>query len=1302
MSGRAGREDPLTPRCADRIALSVGTVADRIPTRLPPELCPCFRTPSGPGVFAMRRSVCVSLAVALLGMILPIGRSLAQEPAQALPEVPEGWSIELIAEAPAILYPTAIVTAPDGTVYLGQDPMDMPGPPTEPIDSVVAIRPDGSISTFADGLWAVMGLEWIDDTLYVVHAPFLSAFKDTNGDGKADERVDLVTGLGPDRPGFSGLNDHVPGGMELGMDGFLYVAVGDKGIPKAVGSDGSTIQLKGGGVVRVRPDGSDLEVVSTGERNPLSAMLTTHDEIFTYGNDDDSKKWPNSLTHHIVGGHYGYPYEFLLRPERALPIVGGQLGGSGTQGIVVKGGGLPEEIQGNLLVCDWGLQSVFRIEVVPSGGTFRLTRREPFITAGPVSDFRPFSIREAADGRSLYVVDWGIGNWLLPDAETGRLYRVTPAEPSAETVAAPETLDLDALDHPNHAVRLRAQRTLASQGAEAVASLANRLGIEGQGTQGRLHAIWALDAIGSPDAAAAICEAMGAENPVVRSQAARRAGIRKDRDAKPMLEGLLDDPDAVVRREAAIALGKLGDPSAGPALMARLGEDDPFVSWAIRRAIRELGAWDVEAILTALRDPERREAAIRLTDEAYAVPVAEALGKALTEVTDAPARAAIVTNLSEILLKVPEWDGAWFGTNPLAGTIPQKTAAWDRDGMRLAAMGLIRALDDPDATVRGRAIVGLRKVGPSAVPYLRARLGRESDGENLRALALILGDLADRESVPMLARIVVDPLAPSPAREAAVDALGHLQGPEALRALFTVTFDPKAPADLVARALPKLSRSGALPPNDLASFLDHEDASVRIAAIGALAAVEGLPDHLTDRVVGRLDDPDPTATVAAVAAVAALGARPAVPKLVAMFDAQQIDPTLRSTLVRALSVMPEPEALPVFLDAIGDRDPDLRRSAEAALLVIRDRVRPRLEEHARSVDRTSPAAAALERVLTTFQPVVDWQVIGPFARTTARVFLGSTEIDFSETHSGVEGRTIAWHPRQGDAQTGRVVIDDLKGGQGDVGGFGYDATGSPDLAAFATAEIRSDEEREALLLFGSSGSMIVELNGEPILEVSEYAGRPYEPDSDRVRVRLKKGSNRLVMRVRQGIGTWAFGVQVSDPGQALLAQSEAGSGVEALRAFAMEHDGDAERGEALFFAGDGIGCVKCHAAGGKGDSDLGPDLTGLAAKYDRAEVIRSILEPSNRIATGYQPVLVATDDGRVLAGLVREESASELVLADAEAQIVRVVKDQIEERRLGQVSIMPEGLVDSLSPQEFADLVAYLMSLKAPTPARVE
>ncbi|MBV8677695.1 MAG: hypothetical protein JO355_11095, partial [Planctomycetaceae bacterium] len=283
-----------------------------------------------------------------LGLILSSTVAFAWAEDQVpLPRPAGGWTVELVEQAPRILFPTAVVVAPDGTIYLGQDPMDMPGPPTSPLDSIVAIK-DGKVSLFADKLWSVMGLEWVDGTLYVVHAPYLSALRDTDGDGRADRREDLVTGLGPKLPGFNGINDHVASGIRLGMDGFLYISVGDKGIPRAVGSDGATVQLFGGGVIRVRPDGTGLEVVSTGERNPLSVALSSTDEVFSYGNDDDSKKWPNSLTHHIVGGHYGYPYQFLTAPHRTLPILTGQIGGSGTQGICYNEDGLPPAYHGNL------------------------------------------------------------------------------------------------------------------------------------------------------------------------------------------------------------------------------------------------------------------------------------------------------------------------------------------------------------------------------------------------------------------------------------------------------------------------------------------------------------------------------------------------------------------------------------------------------------------------------------------------------------------------------------------------------------------------------------------------------------------------------------------------------------------------------------------------------------------------------------------------------------------------------------------------------------------------------------------
>ena len=393
-------------------------------------------------------------------------------PARHLPAAAEGWSIDLVAEAPQVLFPTAIVAAPDGSLYVGSDPMDMPGPVTSPIDSVLVLK-NGRVSTFAEKLWSVMGLEWADDTLFVVHAPFLSAFRDANGDGRSDSRVDLVTGLGPQPPGFNGLNDHIASGLRLGMDGFLYIAVGDKGLPRAVGRDGRSIQLHGGGVIRVRPDGTGLEVVSSGERNPLSVALSATDEIFTYGNDDDSKKWPNSLTHHIVGGHYGYPYQFLTAPHRALPIMAGQIGGSGAQGICYNDDGLPTEYRGNLFFCDWGVQTVARYAIKKAGGTFALTGRSDFVTRGDVPDFRPFSLAVAADGKSLFLSDWGFNGWLAAGPRTGRIYQLrytgsNPAIPASRVIDNDLASRIKALDHPALAVRIQSQRAIERNGKAAV------------------------------------------------------------------------------------------------------------------------------------------------------------------------------------------------------------------------------------------------------------------------------------------------------------------------------------------------------------------------------------------------------------------------------------------------------------------------------------------------------------------------------------------------------------------------------------------------------------------------------------------------------------------------------------------------------------------------------------------------------------------------------------------------------------------------------------------------------------------
>ena len=166
-------------------------------------------------------------------------------------------------------------------------------------------------------------------------------------------------------------------------------------------------------------------------------------------------------------------------------------------------------------------------------------------------------------------------------------------------------------------------------------------------------------------------------------------------------------------------------------------------------------------------------------------------------------------------------------------------------------------------------------------------------------------------------------------------------------------------------------------------------------------------------------------------------------------------------------------------------------------------------------------------MLARFEPIREWRVIGPFPRATPQVFIGDPAIDFAQAHVGALGRSIVWSTRQADPATGRVDLSDLKNGAGDRGGFGYDAGGSPDLGAFAYTEVEADRAGPAILLIGSSGTLIVTVNEQPVYQYTNSAGRGYALGSDVARFDLARGRNRILVVCRQGIGPWRFGLQIA-------------------------------------------------------------------------------------------------------------------------------------------------------------------------------
>ena len=114
---------------------------------------------------------------------------------------------------------------------------------------------------------------------------------------------------------------------------------------------------------------------------------------------------------------------------------------------------------------------------------------------------------------------------------------------------------------------------------------------------------------------------------------------------------------------------------------------------------------------------------------------------------------------------------------------------------------------------------------------------------------------------------------------------------------------------------------------------------------------------------------------------------------------------------------------------------------------------------------------------------------------------------------------------------------------------------------------------------------------------------------------------------------------------------------------------------------------------GSGDT-LGPDLSLIGKKYERAALLETILEPSKAIAPEYVSYVAVTDDGRGAVGFLVEKTEREVVLKDAQKQLIRIPADKLESLTAQSKSIMPDLVLRNVTAQDAADLLAYLMSLK--------
>ncbi len=136
--------------------------------------------------------------------------------------------------------------------------------------------------------------------------------------------------------------------------------------------------------------------------------------------------------------------------------------------------------------------------------------------------------------------------------------------------------------------------------------------------------------------------------------------------------------------------------------------------------------------------------------------------------------------------------------------------------------------------------------------------------------------------------------------------------------------------------------------------------------------------------------------------------------------------------------------------------------------------------------------------------------------------------------------------------------------------------------------------------------------------------------------------------------------------------------------------GDPARGELVYRRAE-LNCLKCHGVAGSG-GQVGPDMTSIGASAQVDYLVESLLNPNAKIKEGYNTITVTTDDDRVYSGVKVRETPQQLVLRDAEDKEIAISKADKPQIKPGR-SLMPDGLTDQLTRQEFVDLVRFLSEL---------
>ncbi|MGV3659140.1 MAG: PVC-type heme-binding CxxCH protein [Prosthecobacter sp.] len=1236
------------------------------------------------------------------------GVSRTAEEQQKLFHLPEGYEIELVVKESeglgkfvsmyfdqrgrmwtqtALEYPVDSNENPAAAeaVYAGKGKDKVLVYPRESVNGPIPAGGLTDATVFADGLAIPLGiLPWGNgDTCYVQHGHDLKLYKDINGDGKADTFDVVLTGFGvQDSHLFPHQFTRAPGGWIWMAQGLFNNSKVHK-----PGSD-AVVEWPKCSMARVRPDGSEFEVTSTGPNNIWGLVITGEGEAFIQeANDYGYPVMPFHEYAYYPGGMEAIKKSY--QPDFP-PAAEFRMGGTGLSGLaLIENGSLRNaKAAHTMAVANPITSKVQTIAMHRDGAYWKLEQLPDLITCDDPF-FRPVGMTNGPDG-CIYITDWYnkiISHNEVPrahpdrDKTRGRIWRVKPKATGARTSesaalgrspaspAVPKTSDTAKATSP-------AMPRAAGSEARAPGSVPDftKMGTDeliamlGAEPLAQAHLAWqALEDKVLPDL--------------------RNGADSSDSHLQALLAILANPAELPARRVQALWLLEGNDELPGYTEFVRLGHDKSPV---VRREMIRAFEWSVfelgDDFKDIVNDPEPSVRRALIGE----------LGSRLHQDGSKEMR-AMTTLLS---FAKPSLPGPVGQSSRAPKQIPIREA-YDREFERFLVRmflekhpdAVAKFLDSDEATklpVEARVLASLSlepKTSAARVAKLLPQLDRAPNEEELLRLAQFPEEPGVGESLKAL-------LTNKNSRRAVAEKL--LAQRTKLNAgkiapLLTETARSMLPsADVHVGSLALSLISGfqlTAMENDIISLLNStkDQAGARTALLNILRDLHSGAAELFATLAKN--DPDALTRDAALQALAASRAPDAASRLLALYPALPPSPrkaalgTLASTKTGAKAIVS------ALLDkTLPQTDLDGTTIERLATVLGGDPDMEKLQQQLGGVFREvllldGQDTAWVDSKITLDGPftIESWVRLAPnigngdsllgspgkldlnFFQSKFRVWIGET---------GVHDVCVSTKPMTPDLWTHLAVTRDEKGVFRIYQNGELDATGTKTY----TAKIEACRIGWSGPKTGTEGALCE-------FRVWKKA---------RTAADIRASFDRSDLTDPTDLSKLGKGARVAKTIDAppLLTEAQAKAlDAKFTKLTTLAAKGNPQTGKALSAL-----CIACHQIGNTG-GQIGPNLSGAGAMGLEA-VLRNILTPNAAMEPGYRIYRVEMKNGDLIDAFFVSEDKDATIIRQPGLQDRRLDKKDIRSTKFIRRSLMPEGLLDALPDQSAADLLAYLMTLK--------